>query len=88
MSAWTMDQPMCPEVEFLQQKKGLILSRDDFAHAFSAPLWGTIESAPGDAVLVFYSITYSEDHTVTDADYNFVVRQEFDKSYQILPAPV
>lgn len=88
MSAWTMDQPMCPEIEFLQQQKGLIINREDFAHAFTAPLWGTLESAPGDSVLVFYSITYSEDHTVTDADYNFVVRQEFDKSYKILSGGV
>jgi len=37
-----------------------------------------------DAVIVFYSITKDEDGTITDADFNFVARDEFDRTYSLL----
>lgn len=84
LKAWTIDQPICPEIIFLQKNKGLIIRPDDFEHTFTAPLWGTVESAPGDAIVVFYSISYAKDGAVADADFSFVVREEFEKSYNIL----
>lgn len=84
LKAWTAEEEICPEISFLQQNRGLVIRSDDFAHTFTAPLWGTVESAPGDAVIVFYSIDYAEDGSITDADYAFVVREEFEKNYRIL----
>lgn len=84
MSAWNIKEPMCPEIEFLQKEKGLMINREDFSHTFTAPLWGTIESAPGDSTIVFYSITFSENHEVIDAEFNFVVREVFDDTYSML----
>ena len=85
MDAWSAAESLCPEVRFLQEKKGLMINPDAPERYFSAPLWGTIESAPAEAVIVFYSITRDEDGNIKDADFNFVVREEFDKLYDILP---
>lgn len=75
---------MCEEIQFLIQEKGLEINKDDFQNFFSAPLWGTKESAAGDAVIVFYSITRNAEGYITDADFNFVCRSEFNKTYTVL----
>lgn len=85
LDAWTADQPMCSEVAFLMQKKELVLHEEAPDHYFTAPLWGTLEAAAHNAVLVFYSIDRAPDGRITDASFNFVERTEFDKTYDILP---
>ena len=77
---WTMDDPMCPEIEFLISVKELTIGAD----GFSAPLWGTIERAARDAVIVFYAITYAADGSISDADFNFVAKAEFDSTYSVI----
>ena len=42
------------------------------------------ETAAEDAMIVFYSISYDETGKVIDADYNFVGRREFEKTYSML----
>lgn len=84
LSAWTADQEICPEVKFLIQKKGLVLDDDNPDMYFKAILWGNPEAAAKDAVLVFYSIVYDIAGAVIEADYNFVQREEFERSYDIL----
>ena len=83
LDAWTPDEPMCDEVKFLIEHKGLVLNEDDEAHYYTAPLWGTVESAAKDSVLIFYSIDRDENGAVADATFNFVVRSEFDRTYSI-----
>ena len=48
---------------------------------FEAPLWGSILSAAKDAVLIFYRIDRDADGKITDADFNFVARDEFERTY-------
>lgn len=84
LDAWTADQPMCPEVEFLIKQKGLTVDESSQDACFSAPLWGTREVAARDAVLIFYSITCGTDGAIKDADFNFVSRSEFEKTYHII----
>lgn len=79
--AWTAAEPMCPEIQFLIEKKGLEMHPEDPQKYFSAPLWGTIESAEQDAVVIFYSIIRDSEGHVIDADFNFVCRPEFEKDY-------
>ena len=86
MNAWSTAESICPEVMFLLDKKGLTMNPDNYDRFFSAPLWGTIESAPADAVIIFYSITRDMDGNIIDADFNFVVQEEFEKLYDILPS--
>ena len=81
LDAWTVNEPMDQEVQFLLKEKGLLIDEERPSQYFSAPLWGTIEAAAKDAVIVFYSITRSENGEVEDAEFNFVERSEFEKTY-------
>lgn len=81
---WTADMEMCPEIEFLIREKGLKLDDNSFDKYFSAILWGNPEAADRNAVLVFYSISYEDDGAVKDAEYNFVERKEFDRTYDVI----
>lgn len=84
LCGWTADMGLCPEVEFLIREKGLKLDEAHPDKYFQAILWGNPEAADRNAVLVFYSIDYGEDGAVTDAEYNFVERKEFEKTYDVL----
>lgn len=82
--AWTVDEPITEEISFLIAHKGLILNDKSPDKYFNAPLWGTVESSPRDSVLIFYSVSRNEAGEITDADFNFVARAEFDKNYNII----
>ena len=60
------------------------IHEQDAAHYFSAELWGTLERTPKDSVLVFYSTEHDEHGEITDVDFNFVARDEFEKTYDIV----
>ena len=81
---WNVKLEMCPEVEFLVEKKGLVIDETSSDRRYSAQLWGTTEVAAEDAMIVFYSISYDDAGNVTDCDWNFVERSEFDKTYSII----
>lgn len=82
LRAWDEHCGDCKEIRFLVEHKGLRIDASSRELRYKAPLWGTIEVAAADAMIVFYSITYDENGMVLDADYNFVAREEFDKSYR------
>ena len=81
MDAWEATEDITPEVEFLVNHKGLKLSPDTPEQYFGAELWGAWLTAASDAVLVFYSVTRDENGVITDADFNFVARAEFEATY-------
>ena len=82
LSAWDADEPMCDEIAFLMQQKGLVIDRSSQERYFSAPLWGTMLYAARDAVILFYSITRDENGLITDADFNFAERGVFTQTYE------
>lgn len=84
LPAWDASCGMCPEILFLTGHKGLVIDEASDQQRYTATLWGTKESAAADAVIVFYSISYDEKGGITDADFNFVQREEFDRTYTIL----
>ena len=84
LKAWVADEELCEEVFFLIKNKGLFLNADDPSHYFTARLWGTLESAAQDAVLVFYSTQRNKTGQLIDADFNFIARNIFDQDYEIL----
>ena len=83
LEAWTPAEPVSDAVRFLMEERGLVLDPAHPDRFFSAPLWGTLESAPRDAVLVFYRVERDGEGRVTDAEYNFVARPEFRRSYRV-----
>ena len=82
--AWDVQEPMCDEIAFLMEQKGLVIDRQSTDRYFSAPLCGTTLYAARDAVIVFYSITRGENGLITDAIFNFVNREVFIESYERL----
>lgn len=84
LKAWDAGCKMCPEIEFLIKKKSLTIDETSDEQRYSAELWGTKEVAAADAVIVFYSISYDEDGVVEEADFNFVARNEFEKTYTVI----
>lgn len=82
--AWTVDEPITEEISFLIAHKGLVLNDKSPDKYFTAPLWGSLESSPRDSVLIFYSVNRNEADEITDADFNFVARSEFELSYNML----
>lgn len=79
--AWEASEGITPEVQYLLDNKGLKLDAEHPEQFFGAELWGTWLTASKDAVLIFYSVTYGEDGKVSNADFNFVARKEFEAAY-------
>ncbi len=84
LDAWSLAEEETDVIRFLKEHKGLVIRPEKPQRCFTAPLWGTLESAASDAVIVFYSVERDENGAVTDVDFNFVARSEFEKSYQLL----
>jgi len=84
LSAWDAKLEICPEVAFLVEKKGLNIDETSSDRRYIAELWGTTEVAAADAMIVLYSVSYDEAGNVTDCDWNFVERGEFDRTYSII----
>jgi len=79
--AWILGDEISPEMHFLIEKKGLVIDPDQPERCFSAVIYGSPLSAASDAVLLIYSVTRDADGTITDIDFNFVAKQEFDSTY-------
>lgn len=82
--AFTANDGICEEVTFLVQKKGMVIHKDKPEQYFSSPLWGTVETAPEDSVILFYSISRDTSGAIIDADFNFVCRSVFEDQYIII----
>ena len=75
---------MCAEVVLKKKKKGLIINKDSYERFYTANLWSTIEVANRDAVIIFYNIVYDNNDKVVDAEFNFVEKREFERTYSII----
>lgn len=84
LEAWPASEPVCEEVRFLVEHKGLVIDPRHPDRYLTAPLWGTLESATRDAVVVFYHIQRDESGAIVDADFNFVARSVFETEYEIV----
>ena len=59
-----------------------LIDPEDPERYFGAVLFGAPLTAARNAVLLFYRIGYAEDGSVEDADFNFVERGEFERTYR------
>ncbi len=83
LKVWTVSEPMCEEIEYLQREKGLVIDTENEEKCFTAPLWGTVESAARDDVLVIHRVKRDETGSITDMNFNFVCLSEFIKNYTL-----
>ena len=84
LQAWTVDEEICEEINYLIDNKKLTINKYDKDKYFNAFLWGSNLSAPENAVIVFYEVKKNSELEITDIDFNFVKREEFDKIYDIV----
>lgn len=84
LQAWTVDELECEEIAWLKQKGKLTINEADTDKYFSAFLWGTLLSTPKDSVVVFYGVTRDGAGQIVDVDFNFVARDEFERTYDII----
>lgn len=82
--AWEASDGMCKEIEFLMAQKGLVIDETSEEKYFTAPLWGTMLSAAKNAMIIFYELLWDRDGKVVEADFNFVARSEFEKTYNMI----
>lgn len=73
---------MTEELKFLIEKKGLVIDKKSYNRYYTAFLWESNLSAAKDAVLVFYNIVRNTEGKIEDIEFNFVERNEFDKTYE------
>lgn len=84
LNAWLLGDPTNEVILFMQQYKGLQIFPDQPQACFRAPLWGSILTAPADAVLVVFRIDRDDEGNIVDVDFNFVARPEFDLTYNFV----
>ena len=71
-------------LRWLLETGKLVIREEEPERYFNARLWGADLSAARDAVLVFYSVTRNEAGEISDVDFNFVERQEFLRTYELV----
>lgn len=84
LAAWTANEPMCEEVNYLVEHKGLIINENDPKHYLTAMLWGTLETVERDGAIVFYDILRTADGRIEDISFNFVAHKQFHEEYTVI----
>ena len=72
------------EIQFLKEKKGLLINEASYEEYMKAPLWGTVLTANKDAVIIFYKIERDTKGEILDEEFNFCAWEEFQKTYDVL----
>lgn len=85
LAVWQWGDDPCDAIEYLLREKKLTLNHKDPERFFNAFLWGADLSAARDATVVFYDIFRDASGAVTDVSFNFVVKEEFERSYTLCP---
>jgi len=82
--AWCLEDGYCEEIDFLIQKKELVIDLQNPEKTYEAPLWGCLESAKSDAHIIFYEIVRNDVGEIIDIQFNFIAKKEFETDYNIL----
>ena len=87
LAVWQWGDEPCDAIGYLLERGKLTLKPEDPERFFNAFLWGADLSAAQDATVVFYDIFRDAEGAITDVSFNFVVKDEFERSYTLCPAP-
>ena len=80
---WTKDDPPCEEICFLIGSKRLSLDKENKEKYYNAELWGTMLSAPDDAVIIFYDVVRDGNGKIQEICFNFVDKEIFERDYTV-----
>ena len=84
---WCRDEEPCRELQFLLDEELLEYRPAQAEQAFRAFLFGTWQTAPADAVIIFDAVRYDADGQLDRVDFHFVAQDEFEKTYHFWPDP-
>ena len=84
LKAWSAAEPMCPEIRFLLDRELLEWIPKE---GFRAELWGTMQSAGPDAIVILDRVDRSSAGSPENVEFHFVAAEEFPVSYDILTDP-
>ncbi len=84
LKIWRKDDGESEEITFLTGNGLLKIDPEDPDHYFSAMLWGTMETAHSDAVIVFYDVNRDENGKIVSINFNFVDAGYFKSNYRII----
>lgn len=79
---WQSADPVSEEILYLLDTGKLVIKEDDPKHYFHAFLWGADLSAARDAIVIFYSIERDDQEHITDINFNFITKQQFESDYE------
>ncbi|WP_288339211.1 hypothetical protein [uncultured Allobaculum sp.] len=80
--AWQVGEPSNDLIEYLVKHGKLEIHPEDEDHYFQAQLWGTLETAAKDALVVIYEAERSEKQEILSVTFNLLTREEFEKTYR------
>ena len=83
LGAWSLEEPMCPEIEYIVRAGKLRIDEGSDSHCYTAFLWGAWLHAARDAVIVFDRVD-GADGEVTGVEFHFITREEFDLTYRVV----
>lgn len=84
LAVWQDGDGPCEEMDFLLDTKRLTLCPEDSSRYFNAVLWGVPLSAARDAAVVFYQVDRDSQGRITEIEFSFVARQDFERDYTLL----
>lgn len=83
-TAWESTLPMIPEIQFLLDRNLLIWNPRESKGAFSAFLWGALQTADADAVIILDRVEADNEGNLQIVEFHFVARDEFRSTYDII----
>ena len=86
LKIWRLGDPECEELRFLLDSGILSVRPENKKRCFSALLWNTTETAPADAVIIFYKVERDPDGKISDVNFNFVDAGYFSSHYRVIPS--
>ena len=81
---WRADLPMEEPIRFLLDQKTLVIDPDHPDRYFSAQIWGTLETAAQDAVIILWDVQRDGQGQIRHVEFSFVDRRIFGQTYRIL----
>lgn len=88
VNVWTREEPEDEIIRYLLDNRFITVNPNDRERYFNACLWGTQLSAAMDAVIIIYDVVRDMDGELKSVDFNFVAKEEFDKTYVCTAAPL
>lgn len=83
LAVWRVQDGENKLIRWLSEQGRIRIQEQDPVRYFNAHLWGADLSAARDATVVFYGVKCDGEGKIADVDFNFVAREEFERTYAL-----